>query len=101
MISSSIDPHISVIFLLLTVLTTILLIYRLGHREQKDEWVPRLVEVFQRHNVLPPNAVVSAGATNSACTGGMLFVPFHDLIVNIFSLLAIIELPFCWTRGNY
>nr|CAD1820614.1 unnamed protein product [Ananas comosus var. bracteatus] len=43
---------------------------RLGHREQKDEWVPRLVEVFQRHNVLPPNAVVSAGATNSACTGG-------------------------------
>lgn len=49
---------------------------RLGHREQKDEWVPRLVEVFQKHNVLPPNAVVSAGASNSACTagGGQLYM---------------------------
>ncbi|KAK9164411.1 hypothetical protein Syun_005313 [Stephania yunnanensis] len=41
---------------------------RLGHREQKDEWAPRLVEVFQRHNVLPPEAIVSAGSVNSACT---------------------------------
>ncbi|AQK46954.1 Protein RCC2 [Zea mays] len=41
---------------------------RLGHREQKDEWQPRLVEVFQKHNVLPPNAIVSAGSVSSACT---------------------------------
>ncbi|XP_020245263.1 protein RCC2 isoform X2 [Asparagus officinalis] len=49
---------------------------RLGHREQKDEWTPRLVEVFQRQNVLPPNAVVSAGGMNSACTagGGQLYM---------------------------
>ncbi|KAJ8498711.1 hypothetical protein OPV22_009263 [Ensete ventricosum] len=49
---------------------------RLGHREQKDEWVPRLVEVFQRQNVLPSNAIVSAGAVNSACTagGGQLYM---------------------------
>ncbi|PKU81951.1 Ultraviolet-B receptor UVR8 [Dendrobium catenatum] len=44
---------------------------RLGHREPKDEWVPRLVEVFQRKNVLPHDAVISAGSVNSACTGGM------------------------------
>ncbi|KAL6506748.1 hypothetical protein OROHE_022580 [Orobanche hederae] len=44
---------------------------RLGHREQKDEWVPRLVDVFTRHNVLPPNAVVSAGSANSSCTASM------------------------------
>ncbi|XP_020576302.1 protein RCC2 isoform X2 [Phalaenopsis equestris] len=43
---------------------------RLGHREPKDEWVPRLVEVFQRKNVLPHDAVISAGSVNSACTGG-------------------------------
>ncbi|WOK98092.1 protein RCC2 [Canna indica] len=49
---------------------------RLGHREQKDEWVPRLVEVFQKQNVLPPNALVSAGSVNSACTasGGQLYM---------------------------
>jgi len=44
---------------------------RLGHREQKDEWQPRLVEIFQKHNVLPPNAIVSAGSASSACTAGM------------------------------
>lgn len=44
--------------------------YRLGHREQKDEWSPRLVDVFTRHNVLPPNAIVSAGSANSSCTAG-------------------------------
>ncbi|KAJ3692654.1 hypothetical protein LUZ60_011749 [Juncus effusus] len=43
---------------------------RLGHREQKDEFVPRLVEVFQKHNVLPPDAIVSAGASSCACTAG-------------------------------
>lgn len=48
------------------------LIYRLGHREQKDEWVPRRVDVFQKHNVLPPSAVVSAGSVNSACTAGIV-----------------------------
>ncbi|XP_040378840.1 protein RCC2 homolog isoform X2 [Oryza brachyantha] len=49
---------------------------RLGHREQKDEWQPRLVEVFQKHNVLPPNAIISAGAASSACTagGGQLYM---------------------------
>ncbi|XP_058091066.1 uncharacterized protein LOC131237364 [Magnolia sinica] len=49
---------------------------RLGHREQKDEWVPRLVEVFQKNNLLPPTAVVSAGSVNSACTaaGGQLYM---------------------------
>lgn len=49
---------------------------RLGHREQKDEWAPRRVEVFQRNNVLPPDAVVSAGSVNSACTaaGGQLYM---------------------------
>lgn len=43
---------------------------RLGHREQKDEWAPRIVDVFTRHNTVPPNAIVSAGSANSACTAG-------------------------------
>ncbi|KAI7733363.1 hypothetical protein M8C21_015696 [Ambrosia artemisiifolia] len=43
---------------------------RLGHREQKDEFIPRRVDVFTRHNVLPPGAVVSAGSANSAVTAG-------------------------------
>ncbi|OAY50624.1 protein RCC2 homolog isoform X2 [Manihot esculenta] len=49
---------------------------RLGHREQKDEWVPRRVEVFSKHNVLPADAVISAGSANSACTagGGQLYM---------------------------
>lgn len=49
---------------------------RLGHREQKDEWSPRRVDVFTRHNVLPPNALVSAGSVNSSCTaaGGQLYM---------------------------
>ncbi|KAL9445910.1 hypothetical protein AB3S75_013732 [Citrus x aurantiifolia] len=49
---------------------------RLGHREQKDEWVPRRVDVFQRNNVLPPEAVISAGSVNSSCTagGGQLYM---------------------------
>ncbi|KAM3341704.1 protein RCC2 [Capsicum galapagoense] len=49
---------------------------RLGHREQKDEFAPRRVEVFTRQNVLPPYAVVSAGSVNSACTagGGQLYM---------------------------
>ncbi|KAF8113734.1 hypothetical protein N665_0046s0080 [Sinapis alba] len=49
---------------------------RLGHREQKDEWSPRRIDVFQRNNVLPPNAIVSAGNANSACTagGGQLYM---------------------------
>jgi hypothetical protein len=44
--------------------------FRLGHREQKDEWAPRRIDVFQRNNVLPPNAILSAGSANSACTAG-------------------------------
>lgn len=49
---------------------------RLGHREQKDEWAPRRVDIFQKHNVLPQNSVISAGALNSACTagGGQLYM---------------------------
>lgn len=47
---------------------------RLGHREQKDEWVPRRIDVFQNRNVLPPDAVISAGSVNSACTAGRLFI---------------------------
>ncbi|XP_074273380.1 uncharacterized protein LOC141596995 [Silene latifolia] len=49
---------------------------RLGHREQKDEFSPRRIDVFSRHNVLPPDAVVSAGGANSACTaaGGQLYM---------------------------
>ncbi len=49
-----------------------MLIYRLGHREQKDEWAPRRVEAFSKHNVLPADAVISAGALNSACTAGII-----------------------------
>ncbi|KAL2468272.1 Regulator of chromosome condensation (RCC1) family protein [Forsythia ovata] len=49
---------------------------RLGHREQKDEWVPRRVDVFTKHNILPPDAIVSAGSANSSCTagGGQLYM---------------------------
>ncbi|KAM7257154.1 hypothetical protein ACFE04_012895 [Oxalis oulophora] len=49
---------------------------RLGHREQKDEFSPRRIDVFQRNNVLPPDALVSAGSMNSACTagGGQLYM---------------------------
>ncbi|KAL8059195.1 hypothetical protein ABFS82_03G068500 [Erythranthe guttata] len=49
---------------------------RLGHREQKDEFSPRRVDVFTRHNVLPADAVVSAGSANCACTagGGQLYM---------------------------
>ncbi|KAF6136147.1 hypothetical protein GIB67_030195 [Kingdonia uniflora] len=49
---------------------------RLGHREQKDEWSPRAIDVFQRNNILTPNAVISAGSANSACTaaGGQLYM---------------------------
>ncbi|CAN6886528.1 unnamed protein product [Brassica oleracea] len=39
-----------------------------GHRQH-----PRRIDVFQRHNVLPPNAIVSAGSANSAC-GGQLYM---------------------------
>lgn len=49
---------------------------RLGHREQKDEWAPRRLDIFTKHNVLPPNALVSAGSVNSSCTaaGGQLYM---------------------------
>lgn len=49
---------------------------RLGHREQKDEWAPRRVDSFSRQNVLPPDAVISAGSVNSSCTagGGQLYM---------------------------
>nr|GMD94465.1 protein RCC2 homolog [Ipomoea batatas] len=49
---------------------------RLGHREQKDEWTPRRVDIFTRQNFLPPEAIVSAGSVNSSCTagGGQLYM---------------------------
>ncbi|CAK9178445.1 unnamed protein product [Ilex paraguariensis] len=49
---------------------------RLGHKEQKDEWIPRRVDVFSKHNVVPPDAVISAGSLNSSCTagGGQLYM---------------------------
>jgi len=49
---------------------------RLGHKEQKDEWIPRLVEVFTRGNILPSTAVISAGSAYSAATavGGQLYM---------------------------
>lgn len=67
----------------LHLLSILLVPFRLGHREQKDEWTPRLVEVFQRHNVLPPNAVVAAGAVSSACTAGTFCYVLikHNLII--------------------
>ncbi|XP_037452304.1 protein RCC2-like isoform X3 [Triticum dicoccoides] len=43
---------------------------RLGHNEQKDEWQPRLVEIFQKNNILGPNDIISAGSASSACTAG-------------------------------
>ncbi|EMS57960.1 hypothetical protein TRIUR3_07886 [Triticum urartu] len=43
---------------------------RLGHNEQKDEWQPRLVEIFQKSNILGPNDIISAGSASSACTAG-------------------------------
>ncbi|KAJ0442024.1 putative regulator of chromosome condensation 1/beta-lactamase-inhibitor protein II [Helianthus annuus] len=43
---------------------------RLGNREQKDKFTPRRVDVFTKHNVLRPGAVVSAGSANSTVTGG-------------------------------
>ncbi|XP_071682809.1 uncharacterized protein [Lolium perenne] len=43
---------------------------RLGHDEQKDEWQPRLVQIFQKNNILGPNDIISAGSASSACTAG-------------------------------
>ncbi|KAK1427265.1 hypothetical protein QVD17_15948 [Tagetes erecta] len=43
---------------------------RLGHREQKDEFSPRRLDVFTKHNLVPPGAVVSAGSVNSTVTAG-------------------------------
>jgi hypothetical protein len=45
-------------------------LFRLGHKVQKDEWLPRLVETFQRGNVLPPTAVIAAGSAYSAASAG-------------------------------
>ena len=57
---------------------------RLGHKEQKDEWIPRLVEVFTRGNILPPTAVISAGSAYSAATAGNF--EHISLIKHIFAL---------------
>ncbi|GKA23664.1 protein RCC2 [Tanacetum coccineum] len=43
---------------------------RLGHREQKDEFSPRRIDVFTKHNLVLPGAVVSAGSVNSSVTAG-------------------------------
>lgn len=49
---------------------------RLGHKEQKDEWLPRIVDTLQRGNVLPASGIVAAGAAFSAATagGGQLYM---------------------------
>jgi alpha-tubulin suppressor-like RCC1 family protein len=49
---------------------------RLGHREQKDEWSPRRIDIFTKHNIVPPGAVLSAGSVNSSVTagGGQLYM---------------------------
>ncbi|CAI8600083.1 unnamed protein product [Vicia faba] len=49
---------------------------RLGHREQKDEFAPRRIDIFTNRNVLPPEAIISAGSLSSACTaaGGQLYM---------------------------
>lgn len=57
---------------------------RLGHKEQKDEWIPRLVEVFTRGNILPSTAVISAGSAYSAATAGNF--EHISLIKHIFAL---------------
>ncbi|XP_012699498.1 protein RCC2 isoform X5 [Setaria italica] len=43
---------------------------RLGHGAQNDEWKPRQLLFFEKHMVLRPNAIVSAGSASSACTSG-------------------------------
>ncbi|XP_076892137.1 uncharacterized protein LOC143543774 [Bidens hawaiensis] len=43
---------------------------RLGHKEQKDEFSPRRLDVFTKHNLVPPSAVVSAGSVSSSITAG-------------------------------
>lgn len=63
---------------------------RLGHREQKDEWSPRRIDVFQRNNVLPPNAIVSAGSANSACTAGKVIFFFNLNYLSFTSCVPII-----------
>lgn len=63
---------------------------RLGHREQKDEWAPRRVDLFQNRNVLPADAIISAGSVNSSCTAGM-----H--LIHTFTGPALIKLKsICW-----
>eukprot|EP00899_Mesostigma_viride_P007600 jgi/Mesvir1/16841/Mv15734-RA.1 len=42
---------------------------RLGHKEQKDEWVPKQVEVFSGRNVCPADAVIGAGGAVSCAAG--------------------------------
>lgn len=56
------------------------LLCRLGHKVQKDEWIPRLVEVFQRGNIIPPTAVVAAGSAYSAASAGNSFQNINMLI---------------------
>lgn len=49
---------------------------RLGHKEQKDEWTPRVVDTLQRGNILPASGIVAAGSAFSAATagGGQLYM---------------------------
>ena len=68
-------------------------VYRLGHREQKDEWAPRRVDVFQRNNILPPNAIISAGSVNSACTAGTQLIRFQAPFLTCSCLL--LDEAFC------
>lgn len=74
-------------FCVLTRININMLIFvcnRLGHREQKDEFSPRRVDVFTRQNVLPPDAVISAGSASSACTAGMICLVLFPFVLNSF-----------------
>lgn len=81
-------------------------VYRLGHREQKDEWAPRRVDVFQRQNLLPPDAVISAGSVNSACTAGTQLMCYQGSLSLVLALVAIslfthlIRIPFLCSLIN-
>ncbi|GKB27917.1 protein RCC2 [Tanacetum coccineum] len=54
----------------------LLLLQLLGIKEQMRKWSPRRVEIFTKHNLIPPDAIISAGYASSACTAGS----FHHFV---------------------
>lgn len=67
---------VSIVILILLLIDGVY-IYRLGHKEQKDEWSPRHLDFFTKNNVVPSNAVVFVGSVNCAVTAGMSFSSFE------------------------